>query len=76
MTALQLDNEKTSIEAFVADATKVAREHGTDVGTTCVIIAAARAAAEMAPRQADGTIDAEIARVMMRRAARGLTRIR
>ena len=76
MTALQLNNEKTSIEAFVDTATRACRSEGTDAGTTCVIIAAARAAADMAPRQADGTIDVEIARVMMRRAARGLTRIR
>ena len=76
MTTLQLNNEKTSIERFVAAATEVAREHGTDASTTCVIRAAARAAADMAPRLEDGTIDAEIARVMVRRAARGLTRIR
>lgn len=76
MTSLQYHNEQTSIEDFVKHATEACHQEGTDAGTTCVVIAAARAAADMAPRNADGSIDMSIARVMMRRAARGLTRIR
>jgi len=76
VTALQRQNEKTSIEAFVDQMTRAARDRMTDAGSTGVIMAAARAAADMAPRKADGTIDEEVARVMMRRAARGLARLR
>lgn len=76
MTALQLDNEKTSIEAFVKNITEAARERSTDAGTTCVIMATARAAADMAPRKTDGSIDEYTARVMLRRAMRALARTR
>jgi hypothetical protein len=76
MTALQQHNETSSIETFVDRATRTVREHGTDHGTTCIIMAALRAAADMAPRKADGSIDEEVARVMMRRAARALARLR
>lgn len=76
MTALQPNNEKTSIEAFVRNITEVARERACDTGTACVIMSAARAAADMAPRKADGSIDEDIARVMLRRATRALARTR
>lgn len=76
MTALQLNNEKASIEAFVKDITEATRERTCDAGTACVIMGAARAAADMAPRRADGSIDEEIARVMLRRATRALARTR
>lgn len=76
MTALQLHNEKTSTDAFVEETIKEVRARGDDAGTTAVMIAAVRAAADMAPRLADGTIDADVARIMLRRAARGIGRIR
>lgn len=76
MTALQLNNETDSVSAFVDDVTRQARERGTDAATTSVIMATARAAAEMAPRKADGSIDVEVARVVILRAARSLSRLR
>lgn len=76
MTALQLSNEKTSIDAFVDETIKKLHARGDDAGTTVVMIAAVRAAADMAPRLADGSIDREVACIMLRRAAVGLGRIR
>lgn len=72
VTNVQERNEAASIEAFVKRVTRAARKRSTDAGTTCVIMATARAAADMAPRKADGSIDETIAREMLTRAARSL----
>ena len=76
MTPAQEKNEADSIDAFVAEIMEAARYPGMDAGTTYVIVMAARAAATMAPRTQDGSIDAGIATEMLRRAARGLARLR
>lgn len=72
-------NEQESIERFKRDVTEAARAgrrgggYQLDAGTTCVIMAAARAAADMAPRDENGYIDKDIAREMLSRAIVGLT---
>jgi hypothetical protein len=76
MNALQLKHEIDSVQVFVDDVVAQARKRGTDAATTSVIMATARAAAEMAPRKADGAIDFDIARIVILRAVRSLSRLR
>ena len=64
--------ETISIAAFTNAVTRAAHQRGMDVGTTCVIMGVARAAADMAPRNVDGSIDEKIANAMLRRAVSAL----
>lgn len=66
--------ERESIDAFTRVTADEARDRSTDVGTLCVIMAAARAAADMAPRDVDGYIDTDLARTMLARAHAALGR--
>lgn len=68
MTKQQREKEAASIEAFVNDTMTSRRPRGTDAGTTYVMIAALRAAAEMSPRSKDGSINERVARAMVQKA--------
>lgn len=63
-------NERASIEAFVESTMRLARPKGTNAAVTGVVLAVARAAANMATRDKTGAIDPEEAGRILRSAMR------
>lgn len=64
-----------TVEEFAEDAIRTARKRGDDAAMTFVMLAAARAAAEISARRPDGSIDEHGAREALGRAAARLTRL-
>jgi len=74
MTPLQEAQEDASVKAFVADVVQRVRPKGTNAAVTCVILAAAQAAANMATRSKSGAINREEAEKIFNDATRLMTK--
>jgi hypothetical protein len=70
MTRAQRAREQASIEKFVEAEVREVRPRGTSAAVTHVLVAAARAAADVTARTETGAIDERSARETFREAAR------